>query len=465
MAQQNQNLLTYGAQLGEVEQVYFSPVAVVESTGIPIGTIFCFLGKVTPWGNTVPIPTQDQKTIKQIFKNMFVAKLITPANISPVIQRIDWTTGTTYAYYQDTVDMFAKDQNGFLLNQFYVKNRYDQVFKCLWNANGNPSTNEPYFQPGQYNTDNIFLGTDGYKWKYMYTIGNSSKIQFMDTNWIPVPVGENTPNTEVPIGYGSIDVINVVNGGTGFDPANSPISIVVTGDGTGATAQVTNVVGGSIQDITVLTPGEGYTQANVSFVSANGSGLVTVSPSSPIGGHGYDCPSELGCSNVMLTCQFQGDEETNGIAYVPTTDANGNPIEYYQMGIIINPTSTSQFPTPASNTIYKTTTDVVVAASTDTGFVSGEIVYQGNSLANSTFTATVVSFEYAPNLVHLINITGTPTTNSLLFGNTSGSARTVLSVSTPDFNVGSGYIAYIENLTGIQRSPDGTEQFKIVLGY
>ena len=67
--------------------------------------------------------------------------------------------------------------------------------------------------------------------------------------------------------------------------------------------------------------------------------------------------------------------------------------------------------------------------------------------------------------IYVINITGTPTTNQSLKGFTSGSTRTLLTVNPPDFVVGSGYIAYIENLTGIQRSADGIEQFKIVLSY
>jgi hypothetical protein len=468
----NQSLLTYGANLVEAEQIYYSPVAQISSTDTPIATSYCFLSSVTPWsGNTVPVPTQDQYSLKQIFKNIFVAKQITTDSISPVIQRIDWTANTVYQYYNDTVDMFALDQNGFLINSFYVKNRYDQVFKCLWNgantasANGVVSTNEPYFQPGQYNTDNIFFGTDGYKWKYMYTIDAGAKIKFMDTNWIPVPIGTNIPNTETVLGFGDIEVINVTNGGSGYDPTNSAITITVTGDGTGATAQVGTVTGGVIQDITVLNPGYGYTYSNVSITSAAGSGAVTISPSSPIGGHGYNPISELGCFNVMLTCQFAGNEAVNGIAMVPTTDGNGSPIEYYQMGILINPTSISSYPAPAANSIYKTTTDIVVAASTDTGFVSGETIYQGATLSSSTFTATVVNFDLANNVGHLINTTGTPITNQVLHGNTSGSARTLLTYNTPDFNIGSGYIAYIENLTGIQRSPDGIEQFKVVLSY
>jgi hypothetical protein len=91
MANQNQSRLLYGSSVSQIEQLYYSPVAVLPTNiNIPVGTIYCFLSKVTPWANNTPtVPTQDQKTIKQIFKNMFVAKLVSPADMSPVIQRID----------------------------------------------------------------------------------------------------------------------------------------------------------------------------------------------------------------------------------------------------------------------------------------------------------------------------------------------------------------------------------------
>jgi hypothetical protein len=47
-----------------------------------------FLAKVVPWdddNNFAPMPTQDQKSIKKIFKNIFATKRITTNDISTVI--------------------------------------------------------------------------------------------------------------------------------------------------------------------------------------------------------------------------------------------------------------------------------------------------------------------------------------------------------------------------------------------
>jgi hypothetical protein len=452
----NKNLLTYNAKVTQVEQDYFAPVASVSGTNVPISTMYCFLSRVLPWPNEEnPVtPTQDQKAIKAIFKNMFVAKLVNSSNISPVIQRIDWVTGTVYDYYRDDVDMFELDSVKRLIRQFYIRNKYDQVFKCLWNNNDSEATDEPFFQPGSYGTNNIYKGTDGYKWKYMYTIDVGSKTKFMDSLWIPVPVGTIILNPiATSAGYGDVEAINVVNAGTGYDPANAVISVVVTGDGTGATGTAL-VEDGEITDIVVTNTGSDYTFANVSVISELGSNATFVAPISPIGGHAYDPIDELGASHTMVTVEFNSDENGN----LPTD------IDFRQVGLLVNPTALSTYPAPANGAIYKTTTDVVVAPGFGV-FAEDETVFQGSTLETATFTATVLSYDSASNVIRLINTVGEHTVNAPIFGNSSLTARTVLTVSTPDFVLFSGYLTYIENRESVQRSADGIEQFKFVLGY
>jgi len=472
----NQNLLTYGSKLLQLKQDYYSPGAYLQNSSVPIESIYCFLSHIGAWpdDNNPPVPTQDQKYIKDVFKNMFVAKQITSNQITPVVQRIDWTSGTIYDYYQDNVDMFTTDVNGLLVKSFYVKNRYDQVFKCLWNGsnlnnpNGTPSIDEPFFQPGSYNTNNVFVsGLDGYKWKYIYTIDIGSKVKFMDSTWIPVPVGQNTPNPlSTTAGIGSIDVINVINTGTGYDAVNSPVTITITGDGTGATANAV-ITGNLISDILVYNPGSNYTYANVIITPANtaiGSGASAIAPISPVGGHGYDPASELGCNHIMYITEFSSTETLNGIDYVPTD------IDYRQLGILVNPMALDTYPNFANNSIYDLSTQVGVAAGFGV-YTSGEIVTQTDINTNSptfgqiTFSGTILSFNTSTNVIKLINTYGTPLYNYTITGQSSGCSRTLLSVSTPKFIKFSGYIAYIENRSGVQRSYDGTEQFKFVLGY
>ena len=64
----NKNVLTTQAKTSLVEQVYYSPVAVVPPATFNAQTIYTFLAKVEPWvdDNNIPEPTTDQKYIKQV---------------------------------------------------------------------------------------------------------------------------------------------------------------------------------------------------------------------------------------------------------------------------------------------------------------------------------------------------------------------------------------------------------------
>ena len=459
------SLLTDYYKVSQAQQDYYDPVAVLPGSNQDgITSLYAFLAKADSWpdDNNPPTPEQSQRYLKSVYPNIFAAKKITSNNVKLVIERIDWTSGDSYDYYRDDVNMTEKDIHGFLVRRFYVKNRYNQVFKCLWNNNGNPSTEEPYFQPGSYGTNNIFTGSDGYKWKYMYVIDGRSVKDFLDSTWMPVPIllvpgqvysGQTLDPIEGSAGFGDIEVINVVNGGTGYDPANSTISVVITGDGTGAAAEVI-VEDGSITDIVVTNSGSNYTYANVAIVTSLGSNASFIAPASPVGGHGYDSPSELGANHVMYSIEFKADESE----LIPTD------ITYNQLGLVYDPLSYSTYPYFANGSIYKTTTDFIVSPGFGS-YVSEEYIYQGETLENNTFKAKVLSFDPATNIIRLINTHGTYTLNAPVYGSGSGTTRTLLQVSTPDFIKYSGYIAYVENRSSITRSADGIEQFKFVLGY
>jgi hypothetical protein len=455
----NTGILTYNSGVFEVNKTYYTPTVSIPTTGKKLGTIYCFLSKIDPWTNeeNPPAPEQTQKYLKQVFKNMFVAKQITSNDMSPVIERIDWQTSTIYEYYRDDVDMFQLDLNGTILKRFYVKNRFDQVFKCLWNNNGGPASDEPKFEPGTFNANQIYQGSDKYKWKYMYTISSGLKQKFMDDAWMPVPIGNTTPNpVESTKTYGSIDVINVLTNGNNYNSSNSPVIVTVTGDGHGASANVT-INNGQIIDVIVSNTGNNYTYANVSITSGQGSGATAVTYPSPIGGHGFNPISELGTRHIMLTAKFTRNESGN----LPTD------IDFRQIGVIANPyayfgTTIGQANAP----IYKTTTDFVVTPGFGT-FTPDEIVYQSidGTLENAYFTGTVLSFDDTSRIVKLINTQGTAILNSLLLGNTTSTSRVALQEQKPSFIPFSGYMIYLENREPVQRNADGSEQIRLVLGY
>jgi len=497
-------ILPYYSKVAQVAQDYYAPTAILQGSiseytpnGIPVATLYVFLSRVDPWANgefQPDTPEQTQSYIKSVYKNMIVAKKVQQIDVAGVIARVDWTYGTVYDFYQDNVDMLALDAFGGNVYNFYVKNKYNQYWKCLWNNGGGTARDEPYFTPATYGqNNNIYTSNiDGYKWKYMFTVNTGDANKFQDSVWSPVALGavstSTTPNPlqpinpSLPVGYGGVEVINVTNSGHSYGLGNTYLHI--SGDGTGldATAYI-YVPTGEIVDIVVNNPGQNYTWANITIYVNDGgtaNGATAIAPISPTAGHGSDPSSELGCHNFMITSKFEGSD-INGV--VPTN------IEYRQLGVLINPSANdtlqiiNEVPQyfPANSDIYTVYTQIPVIPGSGS-FINDEIIFQGASnlsdaenlvyantlgTTSSGFIGTVLNFDSTNNVINVINTVGTVSPSLPVYGSTSGTIRTVSpnGATLPVIIPFSGYISYIENRTGITRSADGIEQFKIVLGY
>ena len=70
------------------------------------------------------------------------------------------------------------------LQPFYVVTDQLNVYKCLGNNNGGVSTIKPSSTSPANTTP--AAETDGYIWKYMYTISDADSDKFLTTNWMPV---------------------------------------------------------------------------------------------------------------------------------------------------------------------------------------------------------------------------------------------------------------------------------------
>ena len=116
-------LTTYGS-LTQVELNYYFTAASTGASNLQPSTVYFAIGKTDQWldDNNPPAPTQDQATIKKLFKNLVAAKLILTSNLSAVVPRFDWTAGTVYSQYNDYTNNFTFDSNGVMNNPFYVRN-------------------------------------------------------------------------------------------------------------------------------------------------------------------------------------------------------------------------------------------------------------------------------------------------------------------------------------------------------
>lgn len=404
--------------------------------------LYLVLGKQLSWNpgsntETAPVPAQTEEYVTEAYRTGIFARKLTLDNSTLVVSRINWTANTKYNTY------------AFKTN-FYVLNSRDQVFKCLDNNSSANSTVEPEITLTNTTLDEPFLETtDGYKWKYMYTVHPSQKEKFLTEEWMPVYSNEFVRNKALSR---SIDIVQITNAGSGY--INSPTSDIITidGDGTGAVLKA-NVSNGSVVGVVIQSRGQDYTYANLSFQADEGSNAAAIVKLAPDGGHGYDPITELKAKTFMVNINFDGND--------PLHPVNN---EFRQMFLVHNPRETSNSFVLATDSSYSLYTKLTVTTG-EGNFNEDEIVYQGTNLSESTFRADVVYFDEVSNVLYINNVKGTLSTTNQIVGYSSGARRGVNEKTDPTMKLYSGDVLFISNKLPIQRDADQTDRVQFVLGF
>ena len=230
------------------------------------------------------------------FDDLLAAKRVTSSDVSVVIPRRNWATGTVYDYYRhdyghyvtgSTSSVVTADSGATALYDatFYVLNSNNNVYKCLDNNSGANSTVEPT------GTSTSVLSTaDGYKWKYMYSLSAAQQTNFLSTDFMAVATNATVAAANTA---GAIDIVKIKTAGSGGTDGTHT-GIAIKGDGSSGTVSVT-VSSGVVTAVTVTAGGTGYTYGyirNADIVSAGATGLsgseldVIIGPK---GGHGRKC--------------------------------------------------------------------------------------------------------------------------------------------------------------------------------
>jgi hypothetical protein len=140
---------------------------------------------------------------------MIGGKRLTAADVKLMVKRNNWTFETIYDEYESEIDVYA-DKNFFVVVD---ETAFKHVYKCLSNNNGAASIDEPRFSDTA--ADDVYYSTsDGYVWKYMYSIDRTTFDKFATTDYIPLVPNANVSANAVS---GSIDVIKVASAGQRYD--------------------------------------------------------------------------------------------------------------------------------------------------------------------------------------------------------------------------------------------------------
>lgn len=409
--------------------------------------VYITIGKSTAWDDDTAPPQANTSLLSfaDIWRNMIAAKRLSGQDARLAIPRHNWSSGTVYTAYSHELEDLCD-------YEFFVVTDEWNVYKCLANNNDQPST----VKPTTVQTENTIQTADKYIWKYMYTVSEEERLRYVTDNYIPVRTlqadnGSLQWQVQTNAIDGGLNAIKIIQAGDSFVTANT-ITVTITGDGNSATA--TPILNGdAIESILITNPGSGYTYAEVAISdTAGGANAIAKAIISPPGGHGSDPVTELCGSNVIINARIRGSE-----GQIISTEN-----EFRQVALISNPLLLDST-TVASNLVYNQTMVISLDVGV-TDYQLDEFVYQGGSLATSTFSGKVVSWDTGNNLLRLVNITGTPVVGPV-YGETSTATRLLRSFTERSLQPYSGKLLYIDNIAPIQRADDQTEDFKIVVKF
>jgi len=240
---------------------------------------YVFAAKHTPYpggDSSIPSLTNSvEDTLTNPYSEMVFGKRVTPSDVVAMVPRYNWIVNTHYSAYRSDQDLS--------LQQYYVAvngGSAFHVFKCLDNNANAASVNEPDIT--QTSADDEYYATsDGYQWKYMYSVTSTTFNKFATNEYMPVVANNLVVANAVA---GAIDVITVDFRGSNYNTflSNTFIStdLRVGGDTTryyianNAVAS-NNFYTGSFIYLTNGT-GQGQGRRIVDYVSLGGSKTIVL---------------------------------------------------------------------------------------------------------------------------------------------------------------------------------------------
>ncbi len=415
------------------------------------------------------------------FDDVIAAKRITTSNISRVIPRRNWTTGTTYDMYRHDYGQYVKGSSSSTITAnsgatsladatFYVISSDNNVYKVLSNNGNAASTVEP-----TGTSTSILTTGDSYKWKYMYSLTASEQTNFLSTDFMHVSTDSTVASAAVD---GAIDTVLIKTAGSG-GTNGSHTGVAIRGDGSSGACTVV-VSGGAVTSVTVTTPGTGYTFGYIRNADIVSAGATSLSGSEldviiqPKGGHGKNAIEELGGHYVMMNTDFTGDESSNSGDFTTAND-------FRRVGLLLDPATGGS---AASATTLRGTRAVKLSGTPGSFQVDEEI-----NQASTGAVGKVVEYDSTNKILYYVqtrfNDEGVDSNGNktALSGGNAITGQTSSASGTPDTSTqtvdnivfSSGYnsgeidadtdVLYQENRSPITRASDQTENIKLIVEF
>ena len=422
---------------------------------------FIGIGRSDEWNSTDTAPTVESQDVEgRLFRNSLqsVKKV---ADISFVVPRYNWSSGTIYSPYNDK-------QVGYPTQSYYVMNDNNQVYVCIQQPKNNEGVGQPStVQPSGNTTGTTFITADDYAWKFLYSISALDASKYIAANFIPVKKQGSTTvqasdteqlavqNAAIS---GQIIGYSIESGGAGYGTAPT---LTISGDGTAAKATAT-ISGGIVTKVeaddsaSTLTLGSGYTNATVGQSGGSPTKPAKIRPIfASKGGVGSDPRQDLRANGIMLAVKPDGAEGSGDFIV-------GN--DFRQVGLIRNITADSD-----NGTLFTSATglalDQLQFASVSQAFTADKTIVGGTSGAK----ALIDKVDSTKVWYHQNDDTGYTSFSATeavteADGNGAGaldSAGAYL-VSSEVARL-TGDLLYIDNRAAVTRAADQKEDIKIVI--
>jgi hypothetical protein len=295
---------------------------ILESLTEPANTsYYIVLGKTTPHvsDSNPEAPSGSDHFAQHTFDQEFISgKIVRRTDVSYVIPRYNWISGTRYAQYDHAVqDQYSKN--------FYTITDEHNVYKCLFNNANTVSTSKPTGV-----SISPFTTPDGYTWKYMYSITSAEAERFLTKTLMPVKhltLDDSSVQYDVQQAAisGGINAIEVTNAGSNYRAYTDGIIVSVVN----STAVILNSSANNTQDNHYANSGfyvkggTGAGQVKIvnNYIAATRT-LVVKEPFSPALSAGGLTPSRY---KISPQVQITGPDGSNALA-VSTVDATSNTI-------------------------------------------------------------------------------------------------------------------------------------------
>ena len=219
-------------------------------------SVYVAIGKSDVWSlttsdttdGTPATPNDHLDDIGELRYQMTGMKKVTGSDLSNVVPRYTWTSGSSYhAWKSNDASIFDK--------AFYIVTSEFKVYKCIKAGGGTSS-----IQPTQTLTDPQ-AESDGYTWKYMYTIGVSDSTKFLTNAYMPVKSISLSAEGVIAAASSSSTIVTLT-------ASNLDILVGMTVAGTGISGTVT--VGARNGNVLTLSTAQSLTAGNrLTFVYAN----------------------------------------------------------------------------------------------------------------------------------------------------------------------------------------------------